>query len=93
MDDTGAQADRARNRVRDAENLIDHARQELDKAKDAVGKVVSEVTVVPGAAVVSELMELTRCWCCLQDIKPHGGTGEPNNMTLLAEEARRLADK
>ncbi|XP_061587599.1 laminin subunit gamma-1 [Cololabis saira] len=27
------------------------------------------------------------------DIKAPGGTGEPNNMTLLAEEARRLADK
>uniref|UniRef100_A0A8D3CQ27 Laminin, gamma 1 n=1 Tax=Scophthalmus maximus TaxID=52904 RepID=A0A8D3CQ27_SCOMX len=66
VDSTGAQADRARSRVRDAESLIDHARQELDKAKDAVGKV---------------------------DIKPPGGSGEPNNMTMLAEEARRLAEK
>uniref|UniRef100_A0A3P8WAY1 Laminin, gamma 1 n=2 Tax=Cynoglossus semilaevis TaxID=244447 RepID=A0A3P8WAY1_CYNSE len=27
------------------------------------------------------------------DIKPPGGSSEPNNMTLLAEEARRLAEK
>ncbi|XP_027875481.1 laminin subunit gamma-1 [Xiphophorus couchianus] len=66
VDGTSAQADRARDRVRDAESLIDRARQELAKAKDAVSKV---------------------------DIKPTDGTGEPNNMTLLAEEARRLADK
>lgn len=45
VDDTGAQADLARGRVRDAENLIDRARQELDKAKDAIGKVVSEGAV------------------------------------------------
>lgn len=42
MDHTGARADR----VRDAENLIDRARQELDKAKEAVGKVVSRPAVV-----------------------------------------------
>lgn len=42
VDDTGAQADRARNRVRDAESLIDRARQELDKANEAVRKVVRE---------------------------------------------------
>lgn len=28
-----------------------------------------------------------------QDIKPPSGAGDPNNMTLLAEEARTLADK
>lgn len=66
VDDTAGQADRAQVRVREAESLIDRARQELDKAKDAIGKV---------------------------DIKSPGGTGEPNNMTLLAEEAQRLADK
>ncbi|XP_059200059.1 laminin subunit gamma-1 isoform X2 [Centropristis striata] len=66
VDSTGAQADRARQRVRDAESLIEHARQELDKAKDAIRKV---------------------------DIKPPSGAGDPNNMTLLAEEARTLADK
>lgn len=46
VDDTGTQADRARSRVRDAESLIDQARQELDKAKDAVAKVVSDVIVM-----------------------------------------------
>ncbi|XP_056266449.1 laminin subunit gamma-1 [Pseudoliparis swirei] len=39
VDASGTQADRARLRVRDAEDLIDRARQELDKAKDAVGRV------------------------------------------------------
>lgn len=29
----------------------------------------------------------------LQDIKPLTTTGGPNNMTLLAEEARNLAEK
>ncbi|KAJ0012238.1 hypothetical protein NQD34_013213 [Periophthalmus magnuspinnatus] len=66
VDETGTQADKARGRVRDAENLIDRARQELDKAKDAISKV---------------------------DIKPPSGGGDPNNMTLLAEEARALAEK
>lgn len=42
VDNTGAQADRARTRVREAENLIDRVRQELDKAREAIGKVVSE---------------------------------------------------
>lgn len=46
VDDTGTQADRARGRVRDAESLIDQARQELDKAKDAIAKVVSDVIVM-----------------------------------------------
>uniref|UniRef100_A0A8K9UN44 Laminin, gamma 1 n=1 Tax=Oncorhynchus mykiss TaxID=8022 RepID=A0A8K9UN44_ONCMY len=60
VDNTGTQADKARNRVRDAENLIGLAREELDKAKDAITPSIS---------------------------------GDPNNMTLLAEEARNLADK
>uniref|UniRef100_A0A8C8LMF1 Laminin subunit gamma-1 n=1 Tax=Oncorhynchus tshawytscha TaxID=74940 RepID=A0A8C8LMF1_ONCTS len=60
VDNTGTQADKARNRVRDAENLIGLAREELDKAKDAITPSIS---------------------------------GDPNNITLLAEEARNLADK
>ncbi|XP_033885276.3 laminin subunit gamma-1-like [Acipenser ruthenus] len=63
---TGTLADRSRDRVREAENLIENARRELEKAKDAILKV---------------------------DIKPPTSTGDPNNMTLLAEEARKLADK
>ncbi|KAM9719019.1 laminin subunit gamma-1 [Menidia menidia] len=66
VDGTSGQADRARARVQDAEGLVLRARQELDKAKEAIGKV---------------------------DIKPPSGSGEPNNMTLLAEEARKLADR
>ncbi|KAM9789486.1 LOW QUALITY PROTEIN: laminin subunit gamma-1 [Neosynchiropus ocellatus] len=66
VDNTSTQADVARNTVRDAEALIDRARQELDKAKDAIGKV---------------------------DIKPPTPGADPNNMTLLAEEARNLAQK
>uniref|UniRef100_A0A8C7S7G2 Laminin, gamma 1 n=1 Tax=Oncorhynchus mykiss TaxID=8022 RepID=A0A8C7S7G2_ONCMY len=66
VDNTGTQADKARNRVRDAENLIGLAREELDKAKDAISKL---------------------------DFKAPSISGDPNNMTLLAEEARNLADK
>uniref|UniRef100_A0AAR2M605 Laminin subunit gamma-1 n=1 Tax=Pygocentrus nattereri TaxID=42514 RepID=A0AAR2M605_PYGNA len=40
VDNTGTLADKARNRVREAEKLIDRAREELDKAKDAISKVV-----------------------------------------------------
>lgn len=42
VDNTGAQADKARNRVREAEDLISVAREELDKAKEAISKVVSQ---------------------------------------------------
>lgn len=91
VDNTSVQADRARDRVRDAENLIDRARQELAKAKDAVSKIVSKVNIVLLFTRSVKLRQLTQCYS--QDIKPAGGTGEPNNMTLLAEEARRLADK
>lgn len=40
VDNTGTQADKARNRVRDAEDLIGRAREELDKAKEAISKLV-----------------------------------------------------
>ncbi|XP_066548014.1 laminin subunit gamma-1 [Amia ocellicauda] len=66
VDNTGELADKSRDRVRDAENLIETARDELEKAKDAISKV---------------------------DIKPPTSTGDPNNMTILAEEARKLAEK
>lgn len=41
VDDTGNMADKARGRVRETEKLIQRAREELDKAKDAISKVVS----------------------------------------------------
>ncbi|MBN3312115.1 LAMC1 protein, partial [Atractosteus spatula] len=66
VDNTGELADKSRTRVRDTEKLIETARQELEKAKDAINKV---------------------------DIKAPTSTGDPNNMTLLAEEARKLAEK
>ncbi|KAL0966040.1 hypothetical protein UPYG_G00289940 [Umbra pygmaea] len=66
VDNTGIQADKARDRVQDAKNLIERSREELDKAKDAISKV---------------------------DFKTPSTTGGPNNMTLLAEEARTLAEK
>uniref|UniRef100_A0A8D3DLT7 Laminin, gamma 1 n=1 Tax=Scophthalmus maximus TaxID=52904 RepID=A0A8D3DLT7_SCOMX len=96
VDSTGAQADRARSRVRDAESLIDHARQELDKAKDAVGKVVSGRALLSRRLLPGEALTETDFGANVlftQDIKPPGGSGEPNNMTMLAEEARRLAEK
>lgn len=40
VDDTGNMADKARGRVRETEKLIQRAREELDKAKDAISKVV-----------------------------------------------------
>ncbi|KAG7273400.1 hypothetical protein CRUP_037462 [Coryphaenoides rupestris] len=66
VDQSSAQADKARTRVHDAEGLIERARHELDWARDAIAKV---------------------------DIKTPSSSGDPNNMTLLAEEARALADK
>lgn len=41
VEDTGNLADKARGRVRETEKLIERAREELDKAKDAISKVVS----------------------------------------------------
>uniref|UniRef100_A0A8C2HI91 Laminin, gamma 1 n=1 Tax=Cyprinus carpio TaxID=7962 RepID=A0A8C2HI91_CYPCA len=66
VDNTGTQADRARNRVHDTENLIKTAREELDKAKEAISKVDIKIPTTPG---------------------------DQNNMTLLAEEARKLSEK
>lgn len=41
VEDTGNLADKARGRVSETEKLIERAREELDKAKDAIKKVVS----------------------------------------------------
>ncbi|XP_030219656.1 laminin subunit gamma-1 [Gadus morhua] len=65
VDQSGAQADKARTRVQHAEELIDRARTQLDKARSDIANV-NIPTPLPG---------------------------DPNNMTLLAEEARKLADK
>lgn len=46
VEDTGNLADKARNRVRETEKLIERAREELDKAKDAISKVVSFILSV-----------------------------------------------
>uniref|UniRef100_A0AAY4ABN0 Laminin subunit gamma 1 n=1 Tax=Denticeps clupeoides TaxID=299321 RepID=A0AAY4ABN0_9TELE len=61
-----ALADTAQKRVRDAEHLVDRAREELDKAKKAITDVDINIPTAPGT---------------------------PNNMTRLAEEARKLAEK
>lgn len=41
VDETSGRADRAHSRVREAESLIQRAQRELDRAKEAVAKVVS----------------------------------------------------
>lgn len=94
VEDTGNLADKARNRVRETEKLIERAREELDKAKDAISKVVSFILSVFVCVREGERDRVQ--WMCFsshQDIKIPTTTGDPNNMTLLAEEARRLAEK
>nr|XP_014351267.1 PREDICTED: laminin subunit gamma-1 [Latimeria chalumnae] len=66
VDRTGVTSEQSRQRVQEAEDLIDRAQKELEKAKALVANV---------------------------SITPPDSTGDPNNMTLLAEEARRLAEK
>lgn len=93
VDNTGAQADRARNRVREAENLISTARDELDKAKEAISKVVHTKHILLILLYKSTNIFTFSWFCCQQDIKIPSTSGDPNNMTLLAEEARKLAEK
>lgn len=100
VDNTGGQADRARNRVREAEDLISTAREELDKAKEAISKVVHNKYLLNNPDKLTNIIKSTLyspfvfSWFCFpQDIKIPSTSGDPNNMTLLAEEARKLADK
>lgn len=52
VDNTGNQAGRAQARVHDAKSLVERAQRELDKARDAVSKVVS------GGSAVMATVEL-----------------------------------
>lgn len=98
VEDTGNLADMARGRVRETEKLIERAREELDKAKDAIRKVVSYLRSMKHLCYEDVLTrererESNKCFSSHQDIKIPQTTGDPNNMTLLAEEARSLAEK
>ncbi|XP_023285750.1 laminin subunit gamma-1-like, partial [Seriola lalandi dorsalis] len=69
-----------RNTVDDTGSQADRARTRVRDAENLINQARLELDKAKDA--VSKV-----------DIKPPGGTGEPNNMTLLAEEARRLAEK
>lgn len=55
VDSTSDRAGRAQTRVQDAKSLIERAQRELDKARDAVGKVVSGGSVVVATVCRGEL--------------------------------------
>lgn len=61
VDSTGDQAGRAQTRVQDAKSLIERAQRELDKARDAVSKVVSEPAVVMATLCGAGLTERLAC--------------------------------
>uniref|UniRef100_A0A674MZK9 Laminin, gamma 1 n=1 Tax=Takifugu rubripes TaxID=31033 RepID=A0A674MZK9_TAKRU len=61
VDNTSDQAGRAQTRVQDAKSLIERAQRELDKARDAVSKVVSRGSVVTATVYRGELTEPITC--------------------------------
>lgn len=61
VDNTSDQAGRAQTRVQDAKSLIERAQRELDKARDAVSKVVSGGSVVMATIYRGELTEPITC--------------------------------
>ncbi|XP_024124421.1 laminin subunit gamma-1 [Oryzias melastigma] len=69
-----------RNTVDDTGAQADRARNRVQDAESLIDRARQELDKAKDA--ISKV-----------DIKPPSGTGEPNNMTLLAEEARRLAEK
>ncbi|XP_031697831.1 laminin subunit gamma-1-like [Anarrhichthys ocellatus] len=69
-----------RNTVDDTGTQADRARHRVRDAEDLIDRARQELDKAKDA--VGKV-----------DIKPPSGTGDPNNMTLLAEEARTLADK
>ncbi|MEQ2259873.1 Laminin subunit gamma-1 [Xenotaenia resolanae] len=75
------------NRLQSIRNTVDDTSAQADRARDRVRDAESLIDRAQ--------QELAKAKDAISkvDIKPAGGTGEPNNMTLLAEEARRLADK
>ncbi|KAM4556041.1 laminin subunit gamma-1 [Fundulus diaphanus] len=75
------------NRLQSIRNTVDDTSSQADRARDRVQDAESLIDrarqeLAKAKEAVSKV-----------DIKPTGETGEPNNMTLLAEEARHLADK
>ncbi|XP_038125931.1 laminin subunit gamma-1 [Cyprinodon tularosa] len=75
------------NRLLNIRNTVDNTSTQADRARDRVRDAESLIN--------RARQELAKAKDAVSkvDIKPTGETGEPNNMTLLAEEARRLAEK
>lgn len=69
-----------RNTVDDTGTQADRARHRVRDAENLIDRARQELDKAKDA--ISKV-----------DIKPPSGTGDPNNMTLLAEEARTLAEK
>ncbi|XP_034039360.1 laminin subunit gamma-1 [Thalassophryne amazonica] len=69
-----------RSTVDDTASQADHARNRLHDAENLIDRARQELDKAKDA--VNKV-----------DIKPPSGSGDPNNMTLLAEEARNLAEK
>ncbi|XP_039858413.1 laminin subunit gamma-1 [Simochromis diagramma] len=75
------------NRLKSIRNTVDDTGTQADLAR---GRVRDAENLIDRAR-----QELDKAKDAISkvDIKPPGGTGAPNNLTLLAEEARKLADK
>uniref|UniRef100_A0A1A8F8P7 Laminin subunit gamma-1 n=1 Tax=Nothobranchius korthausae TaxID=1143690 RepID=A0A1A8F8P7_9TELE len=75
------------NRLQSIRNTVDQTGAQADRARD---RVRSAEGLIDQAR---QELEKAKEAVSKVEIKPPSETGEPNNMTLLAEEARRLADK
>ncbi|XP_037538375.1 laminin subunit gamma-1 [Nematolebias whitei] len=75
------------NRLQSIRSTVDHTGTQADRARDRVRD--AENLIDRARQELDKAKEAVG----KVDIKPPSGTGEPNNMTLLALEARHLADK
>uniref|UniRef100_A0A673BD85 Laminin subunit gamma-1 n=1 Tax=Sphaeramia orbicularis TaxID=375764 RepID=A0A673BD85_9TELE len=75
------------NRLQNIRNTVDDTGTKADQARNRVRDAENLID--------RARQELDKAQDAIRkvDIKPPSGTGDPNNMTLLAEEARKLADK
>uniref|UniRef100_A0A668VN11 Laminin subunit gamma-1 n=1 Tax=Oreochromis aureus TaxID=47969 RepID=A0A668VN11_OREAU len=75
------------NRLKSIRNTVDDTATQADLAR---GRVSDAESLIDRAR---QELDKAKDAVSKVDIKPPGGTGAPNNLTLLAEEARKLADK
>ncbi|CAI5676892.1 unnamed protein product [Oreochromis niloticus] len=75
------------NRLKSIRNTVDDTATQADLAR---GRVSDAESLIDRA---HQELDKAKDAVSKVDIKPPGGTGAPNNLTLLAEEARKLADK